>query len=226
MIVVIPEVLSVKEAQRCRQKLEEAEWREGRYTAGPLAARVKNNQQLADDDPLGAEIGAQLLDRLAMTSRFVAAALPLRVVPPRFNRYSGGGLYGDHIDSAIFGIPNSPMRIRADLSATLFLSNCDEYEGGELTVQGEFAPHQVKLPAGHMVLYSSGAVHHVEPVTRGARFAAFFWIQSLVREDKRRSMLLELDDTIQELTVEQPDSPVVPRLAGLYHNLLREWAVT
>lgn len=226
MIVVIPEVLSFKEAQHCRQKLEEARWHEGRYTAGPLAARVKNNQQLADDDPLGAEIGALLLDRLAATNRFVAAALPLRVVPPRFNRYAGGGLYGDHIDSAIFGIPDSPTRIRADLSATLFLSNPDDYDGGELTVQGEFAPHQVKLPAGHMVLYSSGAVHHVAPVTRGARFAAFFWIQSLVREDKRRSILLELDETIQELTAEQPDSLFVSRLAGLYHNLLREWADT
>lgn len=147
-------------------------------------------------------------------------------MPPRFNLYAGDASYGDHIDSAVFGVPDTPIRIRADMSATLFLSDPDEYDGGELTVMGEFAPHQVKLPAGHMVLYSSGAVHHVEPVTRGARFAAFFWIQSHVRENDRRSMLLELDDTIQALAAETPDNPAVARLTGLYHNLLRDWAVT
>ncbi|QGM97549.1 Fe2+-dependent dioxygenase [Methylocystis parvus] len=226
MIVVIPDVLSVAEARRCVEKLEKADWREGRYTAGPLAARVKDNLQLADDDPLATEIGVLLLERLAVMSRFVAAALPLKVVPPRFNLYASDASYGDHIDSAVFGVPDTSIRIRADMSATLFLSDPDEYDGGELTVMGEFAPHQVKLPAGHMVLYSSGAVHHVEPVTRGARFAAFFWIQSLVRENDRRSMLLELDDTIQALAADTPDNPAVARLTGLYHNLLRDWAVT
>ncbi len=147
-------------------------------------------------------------------------------MPPRFNRYAGGGQYGGHIDSAVFGAPDTPIRIRADMSATLFLSDPAEYDGGELTVMGEFAPHQIKLPAGHLALYSSGAVHHVEPVTRGARLAAFFWIQSLVRENSRRGMLLELDDTIQSLAAETPNSPAVARLTGLYHNLLRDWAVT
>lgn len=225
MIVVIPKVLSESEAILCRQRLEKADWRDGRQTAGPLAAMVKKNRQLADDDPLATEIGALLLSRLASTNLFVSAALPQKVVPPRFNLYVDQAYYGDHIDSAVFAVPGSSDRIRADLSATLFLSNPDEYDGGELTVAGEFALNRIKLPAGHMVLYSSGAVHRVEPVTRGARFAAFFWIQSLVREKERRSVLFELDDTIQSLTAETPGNPAIGRLTSIYHNLLRDWAI-
>lgn len=207
--------------------LETASWRDGRHTAGHLAARVKANEQLADDDPLALQLSSSLLERLASVSRFVAAALPLKVLPPRFNRYAGSGSYGDHVDNSIFNIPGTPHRVRGDLSATLFISDAADYDGGDLIIQGEFGRHQVKLPAGHMILYPASTVHQVTPVTRGGgRFAAFFWIQSLVREDNRRAMLLELDDTIQSITAQTPDSPAVVRLTGLYHNLLRDWAVT
>jgi PKHD-type hydroxylase len=227
MMVEIPEVLTPAEARRCREMLEKADWRDGRLTAGSVAARVKHNEQLADSDPLAVQIGSSILERLGAVGRFVAAALPLKVLPPRFNRYMGSSSsYGDHIDNAVFSVPGTPHRIRGDLSATLFLSEPDSYDGGELTIQGEFARHQVKLPAGHMILYPASTFHQVTPVSRGARFGAFFWIQSLVREDNRRAMLLELDDTIQALATESPESPAVARLTGLYHNLLRDWAVT
>ncbi len=226
MMVEIPEVLTPAEVRRCREMLEQARWHDGRGTAGHLAAGVKSNEQLADDDPLAAQLGSIMLERLGTVGRFIAAALPLKVLPPRFNRYTGAGAYGDHIDNAIFSVPGTSVRIRGDLSATLFLSDPDEYDGGVLIVQGEFARHEVKLPAGHMILYPASTFHQVTPVTRGARLAAFFWIQSLVREDNRRRMLLDLDDTVQTLAAQAPDSPAVARLTGLYHNLLRDWAVT
>ncbi len=226
MMVEIPCVLSPEDVRRCRGILDKADWRDGRATAGHFAARVKANEQLADGDPAGAQVGSLILERLAAASRFLAAALPSKVLPPRFNRYTGDGSYGDHIDNAIFAVPGTPVRIRADLSATLFLSDPDEYDGGELIIQGAFARHGVKLPAGHMILYPSGAFHQVTPVTRGARLASFFWVQSLVRHDHRRTMLLELDDTIQALAARAPHDPAPERLTGLYHNLLREWADT
>ncbi|MNT32924.1 PKHD-type hydroxylase [compost metagenome] len=148
------------------------------------------------------------------------------MLPPRFNRYTGGGTYGNHIDNSIFTVPGTPHRVRADLSATLFFSEPGDYEGGDLVVQDHFGSHRVKLPAGHLVLYPSGSLHRVEPVTRGARLASFFWIQSLVREESQRAMLLELDESIQALTRQLPDSPELVRLTGLYHNLLRHWSNT
>lgn len=225
-MVTIPDVLTADEVRRCRDMLEQATWQDGRHTAGHVAARAKANQQLAQDDPLALQLSSFLLERLGTVSRFLAAALPLKVLPPRFNRYAGQGSYGDHIDNAIFSVPGTPVRIRGDLSATLFISDADQYDGGELVIQGGLARHEVKLPAGHMILYPASTFHQVTPVTRGARLAAFFWIQSLVREDNRRVMLLELDDTIQALAAETPQSPAVLRLTGLYHNLLRDWAAT
>jgi len=226
MMVLIPDVLSSDEARHGREMLEQASWRDGRSTAGHIAGRVKDNQQLADDDPLAVQLSSFILDRLGSVSQFISAALPLKVLPPRFNRYSGSGSYGDHIDNAVFSVPSTSHRIRGDLSATLFFSEPDEYDGGELVIQGEFAQHQVKLPAGHMILYPAKTLHHVTPVTRGVRLGAFFWVQSLVREDNRRAMLLELDGTIQELATEDADNPAVVRLTGLYHNLLRDWVIT
>lgn len=226
MMVEIPGVLNADEVRRCREMLEKASWRDGRHTAGHVAARVKANEQLGDDDPLALQLSSSLLERLASVNRFIAAALPLKVLPPRFNRYIGSGSYGDHIDNSIFTIPGTPHRVRGDLSATLFISDPADYDGGELIVQGDFGRHQVKLPAGDMILYPSGALHQVTPVTRGARYGAFFWVQSLVREGNRRAMLLELDDTIQSIATATPDSPAVVRLTGLYHNLLRDWSVT
>jgi PKHD-type hydroxylase len=226
MMVEIPSVLNADEVRRCREMLEQAHWQDGRNTAGHVAARVKANEQLAGNDPVARQLSASLLERLASVSRFIAVALPLKVLPPSFNRYAGSGTYGDHVDNSIFTIPGTPHRVRGDLSATLFISDPADYDGGELVIQGEFGRHQVKLPAGHMILYPASTVHGVTPVTRGARLGAFFWIQSLVREDNRRAMLLELDDTIQSIATQTPDHPAIVRLTGLYHNLLRDWAVT
>ncbi|MGB3931840.1 MAG: Fe2+-dependent dioxygenase [Sphingobium sp.] len=227
MLIEIAELLSHEEAADFRQRLEQAAWPDGKNTAGHVAARAKANRQLADDDPLGRELGALIVDRLARTPRFIAAALPLKVLPPRFNLYAGQqGAYGRHIDSAVFSAPGSPERVRSDLSATLFLSDPESYDGGELVAEFGRTHERVKLPAGYMLLYPANSLHHVTPVTRGARYAAFFWIQSLVREQTRRTMLLELDDSIQALAARDPDDPEIVRLTGLYHNLLREWVDT
>ncbi len=226
MLIEIPAVLSPAEVTAVRARLEAAEWRDGGGTAGHLAARAKTNLQLGADDPLGAELGNAIVERLATTPRFIAAALPLRVLPPRFNLYTGAGAYGRHIDSAIFAVPGLRERVRSDLSATLFLSDPDEYDGGELVAEFGLSRERVKLPAGHLILYPATSVHEVTPVTRGARYAAFFWIQSLVRDAHRRAMMFELDETIQALTAQLPDSPEIVRLTGLYHNLLRDWADT
>ncbi len=226
MMVEIPGVFARDEVRRCRELLEQASWQDGRHTAGQIASRVKDNQQLAQDDPLAQQLANAVLERLAQVPRFLSAALPLKILPPRFNRYTGGGTYGGHIDSAIFSVPGTSHRIRGDLSATLFFSDPDEYDGGELIVQGDLARHTVKLPAGHMILYPASTLHQVTPVMRGVRFAAFFWIQSLVREANRRQMLVELDETIQAIAAETPDNPAVVRLTGLYHNLLRDWTIT
>ena len=222
----IPDVLTPDQVRKCREALEKANWHDGRGTAGHMAVRSKDNQQLAQDDPLAIEIGDFIVERLGNNPQFMAAALPLKVLPPRFNRYSGGGTYGDHIDNAIFSVPGTTHRVRSDLSATLFFSDPDEYEGGELVVEDTYGSHRVKLPAGHLVLYPGSSLHRVNPVTRGARLASFFWIQSLVREDAQRSMLLELDGAIQRLSQEVPDSEALVRLSGVYHNLLRHWSNT
>jgi len=230
-MIEIPALLSREEVGRCRDALARAEWHDGRGTAGPVAAEVKQNLQLADHDPIGREIGGAILDRLAINPKFMAAALPVKILPPRFNKYTGAGAYGAHIDSAVFSVPGTPVRIRGDLSATLFLSEPEDYEGGDLVIQGEFSAQCVKLPAGHMILYPANRLHEVTPVMRGERLAAFFWIQSLVREASRRALLLDLDETIQSLTLKgQAGNEVlraeILRLTGLYHNLLREWSET
>ncbi len=226
MIIKIPDVLRPDEVRRCRELLESANWQDGKQSAGHIAARAKQNEQLAHDDPLAEQLGGFILGRLGEINRFIASALPLKILPPRFNRYTGSGMYGDHIDNAVFSIPATSVRIRGDLSATLFLSDPQDYDGGELVIRGEADEHRIKLPAGHMILYPARTIHHVTPVTRGARIASFFWIQSLVREDHKRAMLLDLDGAIQDVAAERPDDPSVVKLTGLYHNLLREWSDT
>ncbi|WP_349975877.1 Fe2+-dependent dioxygenase [Pseudomonas sp. WHRI 8519] len=226
MMLTIPDVLTAEQLQQCREALDRADWQDGRSTAGHLAVRTKANQQLAQDDPLAQQLADFILAQLGRCPRFMAVTLPLKVLPPSFNRYTDGGTYGNHIDNAVFSVPGTPHRIRADVSATLFFSEPDEYDGGELVVQDSFGCQRVKLPAGHLVLYSSGNLHRVEPVTRGKRLAAFFWTQSLVREESQRSLLLELDETIQALTLQVPESPELIRLTGVYHNLLRHWTNT
>lgn len=220
MLIEIVEVLSPEEARRCRERLEAGTWQDGRLTAGHLAAGVKTNEQLDDNDPLVKEMGEAILARLGQTPRFIAAALPFRILPPRFNRYQGGGGYGEHIDSAVFAVPGTRTHVRSDLSATLFLSEPEDYDGGELVSGGK----RIKLPAGHMALYPARTLHHVAPVTRGARIASFFWVQSMVRDDNRRAELYELDEAIQALRTDHPDHPSIVRLTGLYHNLLRDRA--
>lgn len=226
MMLHIPGVLSPADVAQMREALEAAEWEDGRVTAGHLAVRTKANLQLPVESPLAVALGQRILERLGQTPLFIAAALPLRVLPPRFNRYEGGGTYGSHIDNALFRMPGTDTYVRTDLSSTVFLSEPDSYEGGELVVEDSYGAHRVKLAAGDMVLYPGTSHHHVTPVTRGARLAAFFWTQSLVPAEADRRSLFEMDQAIQTLAGEQPDHPSVAALTGVYHNLLRRWSVT
>jgi PKHD-type hydroxylase len=224
MLLQIPDVLTRDEVQRGRRLLEGAEWVDGRVTAGHQSARAKNNLQVPEKHPVARELGDSIVASLERNPLFLAAALPFRVFPPLFNRYEGGQYFGNHVDNAVRQVPGTPHRIRTDLSATLFLTAPEEYDGGELVVEDHFGVHQVKLPEGHMVLYPASSLHHVRPVTRGARLAAFFWIQSLVRDDSERTLLFDLDRAVQSLGAERPDHPAILELTNVYHNLLRKWA--
>jgi PKHD-type hydroxylase len=224
MLLPIPDILSADEVAQFRAALARVDWSDGRVTAGAQAAQVKNNLQLTEDHPVARELGEVILRKLARNPLFTSAALPLKVFPPLFNRYEGGGNFGMHIDTAVRYTTLPPHRVRTDLSATLFLTNPDEYDGGELTVEDTYGVHKVKLPAGQVILYPASSLHEVKPVTRGARIAAFFWVQSMVRDDARRSMLLDLDNAIQRLNRDVPNHPSAVQLTGVYHNLLRTWA--
>lgn len=226
MMLQIPDLIDSEQLHQCRRALEQAQWIDGRGTAGHVAVNVKSNLQLPLDHPLALQLGELVLNALGRSSAFIAATLPLRILPPRFNRYEGGGAYGNHIDNAIFGIPGGAQRVRSDISCTLFFSDPDEYEGGELIVQDTFGEQRVKLPAGHLVVYPGSSLHRVTPVTRGTRYASFFWVQSLVREDHRRAILWEMDGAIQDIQRTMPDHDAIPRLTGVYHNLIRDWSQT
>jgi PKHD-type hydroxylase len=224
MLLQVPDVLTSEQVAHARRLLDSAEWVDGRVTAGQQSARVKDNQQLPEGHPAALELGDLIITALQGSSLFVSAALPLRVFPPLFNRYRGGHSFGNHVDNAIRQITGTPLRIRTDLSATLFLCQPDEYEGGELVVEDTYGVHSVKLPAGHMILYPSTSLHHVRAVTKGARVASFFWIQSMVRDDGQRTLLFDLDTAIQRLTLDLPEHPAAVQLTAVYHNLLRRWA--
>jgi PKHD-type hydroxylase len=224
VLLQIPEVLERDALARMRAALDGADWVDGRITAGHQSARAKRNQQLAEDTPLALELGEAVLAALQRSPLFLAAALPLRVFPPLFNRYARGDAFGTHVDNAVRQVPGTPLRIRTDLSATLFLAEPEEYDGGELVVEDTYGVHTVKLPAGQLVLYPATSLHHVRPVTRGARLASFLWIQSMVRDDGERTLLFDLDLATQRLAGEQPDHPSAVQLTGVYHNLLRRWA--
>ncbi|MBX3651753.1 MAG: Fe2+-dependent dioxygenase [Burkholderiales bacterium] len=227
MPMVIAQVLGKDEVRQFRARLDVADWQDGLKTAGTLARGAKRNLQLDDDSELAVSLGNHVLRRLGDTPLFVSAALPSRIYPPKFNCYTGGGTYGAHIDSAVMQIPGTGITVRSDLSATLFLSEPDEYDGGELEIDSASGRQTIKLHAGDMVLYPSTSLHRVAPVTRGARIASFFWIESLVGDEGRRALLFELDRTIQSLTPSVPDGDRnLLRLTGIYHNLLRRWAVT
>ncbi|HET9319518.1 MAG TPA: Fe2+-dependent dioxygenase [Bryobacteraceae bacterium] len=225
MLLAIPEVLSAAQVVQARQILDTAEWVDGKVTAGHQSAQVKDNQQLHERSTEAQQLGQLILTALGQNAMFISAALPLRVFPPLFNKYSGGQSFGTHVDNAIRQVPGTGHRIRTDLSATLFFAQPEEYDGGELVVEDTYGVHSVKLPAGHMVLYPSTSLHHVRPVTRGARIASFFWIQSMVRDDGERTLLFDLDTAIQRVTREAPAaSSSAVQLTGIYHNLMRRWA--
>jgi len=224
MLLHIPQVLSAEQTRQARGVLDAADWIDGRVTAGPQSAAVKCNSQLSEEHPVSRELGDVVLAALQRNALFVSAALPLKVCPPLFNRYEGGQAFGTHVDNAIRQVGGTPHRIRTDLSATLFLSEPDEYDGGELHVEDTYGVHAVKLPAGDMVLYPSTSLHHVRPVTRGARVASFFWVQSMIRTDGERALLFDLDRAIQQLNRGVAAHSVSRQLTGIYHNLLRCWA--
>jgi PKHD-type hydroxylase len=224
MLLHVPAVLSADQVARAREVLDAAEWVDGRVTAGPQSSRTKKNLQLPENSPAARELGDLILASLQRSPLFMSAALPLKVYPPMFNRYGGGHSFGSHVDNAIRQVPGSPHRVRTDLSATLFLAAPETYDGGDLVVADTYGTHSVKLPAGDMVLYPSTSLHHVTPVTRGERIASFFWIQSLVRDDGRRTLLFDMDSAIQQLAADAPDHPSTVQLTGVYHNLLRQWS--
>src|ERR1700740_704366 len=224
MLITIPDVLNAAEVAQARAILDAAEWVDGKVTAGYQAQTVKENLQLPEGHPAAAKVGEMVLAALARSPLFMSAALPLRVFPPMFNRYTGGGHFGTHVDTAIRAMASTGQRIRTDVSATLFLSGPEEYDDGELIVEDTYGIHSVKLPAGHMVLYPASSLHHVKPVTRGARVASFFWIQSMIREDSARTLLFDLDTAIQQVNQTNSEPSVGVRLTGVYHNLLRLWA--
>jgi PKHD-type hydroxylase len=223
MLLHIPTVLDADTVRHCRERLLAANWADGRHTAGNLSAQAKHNLQLPADDVSAVSVGALIRDKLQGNGLFFSAALPKQLVPPLFNRYEGGMDFGNHIDNAVRGIPGTNLRIRTDLSATLFFTEPDSYDGGELIIEDSYGVHTVKLPAGDMVLYPSTSVHRVEPVTRGTRLASFFWIQSMVRDASRRSLLFDLDQQIQAVRKQYGDSEISVGLTGTYHNLLRQW---
>jgi len=228
MLISVPDVLTVEQVAQARQILDKAEWVDGKVTAGHQSSKAKNNMQLPEGSPAAQQLGDMILAALGRNPLFLSAALPLRVFPPLFNRYSGGQSFGTHVDNAIRQVTGTPHRIRTDLSATLFFAAPEEYDGGELCVEDTYGVKSVKLPAGHMILYPSTSLHHVTPVTRGARISSFFWIQSMIRDDGQRSLLFDLDLAIQRLGRDLPDNAVASQtsvqLTGVYHNLLRQWA--
>jgi PKHD-type hydroxylase len=227
MLITIENVLSKDEVRQFRLHLDRAEWQDGARTAGTLAKHVKSNLQVDEDAEVAVSLGNHVLRILGNHPIFISAALPRKIYPPRFNRYARGGSYGLHVDSAVMPIPGTRENLRSDLAATLFLAEPDEYEGGELEIDTGFGAQTIKLGAGDMVLYPASSLHRVTPVTHGARVASFFWIESLVGDDAERSLLFDLDQSIQSLGASLgAQDPALLRLTGIYHNLLRRWAIT
>jgi PKHD-type hydroxylase len=224
MLLQVPQVLDAAAVARFRARLGAARWVDGNATSGHQSAQAKRNEQLPEESAEARELGEEVLAALARNQLFFSAALPKQVFPPLFNRYGEGMSFGQHVDTAIRAHAPSRVRIRSDLSATLFLSSPEEYDGGELQVEDTYGAHSVKLAAGDMVLYPASSLHRVTPITRGARLASFFWIQSMVRDDAQRSQLFDLDMAIIRLTRDHPGHPALVSLVGVYHNLLRMWA--
>jgi PKHD-type hydroxylase len=225
MLICVPDVLGKAEVAEFRGVMDDATWEDGRSTAGAQSAMVKNNEQLPPNGETSRKLGERVVKALASSPLFISAAIPRHIFPPLFNRYGVGQHFGVHVDNAVRGDHLTGMRIRTDLSVTLFLAEPEEYDGGELVVEDYYGSHEVKLPAGHLVLYPATSLHTVTPITRGARVASFFWLQSMIRDGHARSMIFDLDSAIQGLVARlgRNDSQVV-KLTGLYHNLIRYWA--
>ena len=228
MLLQIPQVLSPEQVAHFRARLATAAWADGRVTAGYQSAQAKDNAQVPENDPVARELGGLVLEALSRNATFFSAALPQRIYPPLFNRYAGGQSFGFHVDNAIRydRSRGGADAIRTDVSATLFLSAPEDYDGGELVVEDTYGVQRVKLQAGDMVLYPGTSLHKVTPVTRGERIACFFWIQSLLREDAQRRLMFDLDTSIRRLTQDVPEHPALTQLTGVYHNLLRRWSDT
>jgi PKHD-type hydroxylase len=224
MMVHVPQVLTPQQVARCRAVMEQATWVDGRVTAGAQSAKVKYNLQLPETAPEARELGDMVIDALGRNPLFVSAVLPRQVFPPLFNRYDAGMTFGAHVDNAIRGYLDTSLRVRTDVSATLFISAPEDYDGGELVVEDTYGVHKVKLPAGDMIVYPGTSLHNVTPITRGSRIASFFWTQSLIRDDTRRSLLFDLDMAIRRLSADRPEHASVVALTAVYHNLLRQWA--
>ena len=226
MLLALPDVLTPAQLSRCREQLAAADWVDGRVSAGYQGSTVKRNQQVPENSPIAHELGELILGALERNPLFISATLPARVYPPMFNRYQDAGYFGDHIDNAVRLLGGSGLKLRTDISATLFLAEPSDYDGGELLVEDTYGTHAVKLPAGHMVIYPASSLHRVNPVTRGARLASFFWVQSMVRDDAQRTLLFDLDRAIQRLNQTHGDEEARVSLTGAYHNLMRMWAET
>ncbi|WP_158044994.1 Fe2+-dependent dioxygenase [Skermanella pratensis] len=224
MQIHISDVLTADQVAHCRAVLESAAWVDGRVTAGHQSARTKKNLQVPESAPELPGLRDMILRALDANPVFMSATLPERVFPPLFNRYDAGMTFGAHVDNAIRPLPGGGGRIRTDISATLFLSGPDEYDGGELMIEDTYGAHSVKLPAGHMVVYPASSLHRVTPITRGSRWASFFWIQSIIRDDAARTTLFDLDMAINGVAADMPDHPSVVSLTNCYHNLIRRWA--
>jgi PKHD-type hydroxylase len=225
MMLAVPDLLDAASVARVRAIVDAGEWADGNATSGHQSALAKRNMHLPEDSAAAREAGKLVLDALGASPLFIAGALPLKIFPPLFNRYAGGERFDTHVDNAVRIHRGGEFRVRSDLSATVFLEDPANYDGGELVVEDTLGVHSVKLPAGHMVLYPSSSLHRVEPVTRGARVASFFWIQSMIRDDAARTILFDLDRSVQALAAERGHAdPEIIRLTGVYHNLLRRWA--
>jgi len=227
MLICVPGILSKDDVAEFRHIMDSSDWEDGRSTAGAQSAMVKRNEQLPPDSEMARKLGHRIISAMTASPRFLAAAIPQQIFPPLFNRYTAdaGHHFGIHVDNAVRGDKLTGLRIRTDLSVTLFLSEPEEYDGGELVVEDLYGSHEVKLPAGDLVLYPASSLHMVTPVTRGVRVASFFWLQSMIRDPLARSMIFDLDTTIQGLSQRLGrDDPEMVRLTGLYHNLIRYWA--
>ncbi|MDH7793958.1 MULTISPECIES: Fe2+-dependent dioxygenase [unclassified Beijerinckia] len=225
MLICVPDVLTKEEVADFRRIMDATDWEDGRSTAGSISALVKDNTQLPPDSEISRALGERIITALTRSPLFISASIPQRIFPPLFNRYGIGNKFGLHVDNAVRGDKLTGLRIRTDLSVTLFLSEPDEYDGGELIVEDQYGSHEVKLAAGSLVLYPASSLHMVTPITRGVRVASFFWLQSMVREDHQRTLIFDLDQTIQALATRlEPGDAEVVRLTGIYHNLIRQWA--